>query len=51
MEGTGIGLTIVRQLVLLMGGEVGFESTPGLGSRFWVELPLAEESTEPSPVS
>jgi signal transduction histidine kinase len=40
--GTGIGLAIVRRGVERMGGRVGLESSPGAGSRFWVELPEAE---------
>ncbi|HTA31269.1 MAG TPA: PAS domain S-box protein, partial [Candidatus Cybelea sp.] len=41
-EGTGIGLAIVRKFVERMGGKVGVESEPGQGSRFWIELRLAE---------
>ena len=37
-EGTGIGLTIVKKAVERMGGRVGVESEPGMGSRFWIEL-------------
>jgi len=39
--GTGLGLSICRQLAMLMGGGVGMISSPGEGSRFWADLPLA----------
>jgi PAS domain S-box-containing protein len=39
IEGTGIGLSITRNLVVMMDGEVGVESQPGVGTTFWIELP------------
>jgi signal transduction histidine kinase len=39
--GTGVGLAIVRKGAERMGGSVGLESQPKKGSRFWIELPLA----------
>jgi len=39
VEGTGIGLTITKQLIETMGGCMGFESTLGKGSEFWIEIP------------
>jgi CheY-like chemotaxis protein len=40
IEGTGIGLVITKRLAELMHGNVGFESTEGRGSCFWIDLPL-----------
>jgi signal transduction histidine kinase len=45
--GTGIGLSIVERAVSKMNGRVGVESTPGAGSRFWIELPAAEGEARP----
>ncbi|RJP71734.1 MAG: response regulator [Comamonadaceae bacterium] len=41
-EGTGIGLVVTQRLVHLMGGEIGANSTPGVGSEFWIEMRLTE---------
>jgi CheY-like chemotaxis protein len=46
IEGTGIGLVITKRLAELMGGSVGFQSAPGHGSQFWVELPIESARTD-----
>jgi PAS domain S-box-containing protein len=53
VKGTGIGLVITKRFVEAMGGSIGFDSTTGQGSTFWMEFPLAAnyESAEPVAVA
>lgn len=40
LRGTGLGLSLSRKLAEVLGGRVGAESEPGVGSRFWVIIPV-----------
>ncbi|WP_455209840.1 PAS domain S-box protein [Kaarinaea lacus] len=44
IEGTGIGLVIAKNLIELMGGQIQLSSTPGQGTTFWIDIPVAKIS-------
>ncbi len=47
VEGSGVGLVITKQLVEIMHGQLNFFSTEGVGSEFWIDLPLCTEWNQP----
>ena len=49
--GTGLGTTIAKQLIGMMGGEIGLSSREGEGTSFWLEVPLALQTPEVPPLT
>lgn len=47
-SGAGLGLSLSRSLATLMGGTVAAQSTPGVGSKFWLDLPWDATATAPA---
>jgi signal transduction histidine kinase/CheY-like chemotaxis protein len=46
IDGSGIGLSITRQMVDMLEGQVGFESEQDVGSRFWVDIPISSTKSK-----
>lgn len=51
IQGAGLGLALCQQFATLMNGRMGLHSEPGIGSSFWIELPLAGAVAAPTPAA
>ena len=49
LRGSGLGLSLSRKLAEILGGRVGVESQPGVGSRFWVVIPITYQESPREP--